>query len=79
MEKYLVGDSVLYGSLVCRPAKLTEVKETAFFEKLNKSLKDNNLLQFKEIALKKKNLKNGVTVGKDYFAIETNAKIKEAK
>ena len=70
MERFKIGNAVMYGKLVFKPSKLTEVKEDYFFEALNKSLKKNKLEHFVNIANKKSSLKEGVTIGEDYFIIE---------
>ncbi len=70
MEKFKTGNAVVYGNLVCKPSRLTEVKEDYFFKVLNKSLKKNELEHFINIANKKSNLKKGITIGNDYFIIE---------
>ena len=70
MEKFMIGNSVVYGNLVCKPSHLTEIGEKSFFKEVDKSLKKNNLEQYRKKALKKSNLKRGVTIGMDYFIIE---------
>ena len=70
MEKFKIGNAVVYGKLICKPSQLTEVKEDYFFKALNKSLKKNELEHFINIANKKANLKKGITIGNDYFIIE---------
>ena len=70
MEKFKIGNAVVYGKLVCKPSQLTEVDEDLFFKALNKSLKKNELEHFVNIANKKINLKKGITIGNDYFIIE---------
>jgi len=70
MEKFKIGNAVMYGKLVCKPSQLTEVDEDYFFNALNKSLKKNELEHFINTANKKSNLKKGITIGNDYFIIE---------
>jgi hypothetical protein len=70
MEKFKIGNAVVYGKLVCKPSQLTEVDEDYFFKALNKSLKNNELEHFLNIANKKSKLKKGITIGNDYFIIE---------
>jgi len=70
MEKYLIGDSVVIGNMVCKPSQLTEYKETDFFKILEISLKKHKFEQHRKMALKKSNLKKGITIGRDYFIIE---------
>lgn len=70
IEKYKIGNAVVYGDLVCKPSKLNEVTEDFFYKELNKSLLKNNLEKYKVFANMKSNLKQGITIGNDYFIIE---------
>jgi hypothetical protein len=65
MEKYKIGESVMYGNLVCKPSQLTEVTESYFEKALTKSLKENELFIHRNISLKKSDLRKGVTIGND--------------
>ena len=42
MEKFMIGNAVVYGNLVCKPSQLTEIKEKPFFKMLENSLKKND-------------------------------------
>ena len=66
----MIGNSAVVGGMVCRPSQLTEVKELDFFNAIEKSLKRNELEEFKKQATSKANLKKGVTIGDSYFIIE---------
>jgi len=70
MEKFKIGNAVVYGNLVCKPSQLTEVKKEYFFNAINKNLNKYELERFKNIATKKTNLKQGITIGNDFFIIE---------
>lgn len=70
MVKYLIGNSVVIGNMVCKPSHLIEYKETKFFKILENSLKKHKFEQHRKMALKKSNLKKGVTIGSEYFLIE---------
>lgn len=70
MEKCLIGDSVVIGNMVCKPSLLTEYNEADFFKILENSLKKYKFEQYRKMALKKSNLRKGITIGSDYFIIE---------
>ena len=70
MEKFMIGNAVVYGNLVCKPSQLTEIKEKPFFKMLENSLKKNNFQKYIAFAKRKTNLKKGITIGNDYFIIE---------
>lgn len=70
MKKYKIGNSAVYGNIVCKPSELNEVDEKSFFDEIDRSLDFNDLNQYRKDALKKKNLKYGVTIGDDFFIIE---------
>lgn len=74
MEKYLIGNSVVIGRLICKPSQLTEFSESEFFKQIEISLVKYKIEHYRDIALKKSNLKKGITIGKDYFIIEKSLK-----
>ncbi len=45
MEKYLIGDLVVIGNMVCKPSHLTAYKESDFFKILENSLKKHKFEQ----------------------------------
>lgn len=57
MENFMYGTSSVYGSLICKPSQLTEVKEEIFFNMIKNSLKEYKLEKFASDAMKKTNLK----------------------
>lgn len=71
MSIYLIGDSCVIGNMVCKPSQLTEYTEINFFKMLENSLKKHNFEHHRKDAFKKSNLKKGITIGRDYFIIET--------
>lgn len=66
----MIGDAVVYGNLVCKPSQLTEFKEIEFFKILEETLQKPDFEQYRKIALKKSNLKKGITIGNMFFIIE---------
>jgi hypothetical protein len=71
MENFMFGNAAIYGNLVCKPSQLTQLDKTRFFKELSNSLKKNKLESCAEISFKISNLKKGITIGNDYFIIET--------
>lgn len=69
MEKFMTGNSVVYGNLVCKPAQLSEVTEKLFYKELDNSLKKNNFEEHRKTALNKTALKIGITIGNEYYII----------
>lgn len=71
IEKYKIGSSIVYGGLICKPSKLSNISKEDFFEILNKTLKKYNFdIKHIKIANSKTNLKKGITIGDTYFIIE---------
>lgn len=70
MIKFMIGNSVCYGNLTCKPSLLTEFKEKDFFKMLERNLKKFGFEHLDKIAKKKSNLKQGITIGDLYFIIK---------
>jgi len=70
MQKFMIGNTAVYGRLVCKPSQLSEIQEKDFFKQIEISLKRNDLRKYGEMAIKKEWLKQGVTIGDNYFLIQ---------
>lgn len=68
--KYKIGSSSSYGRLVLKPRNLIEVPESQFYELLERSVNNYNNGLYRSEAFKKSNLREGVTIGTDYYIIE---------
>ncbi len=54
--KYYIADSVIYGNLVCKPSKLSEVDKKTFYSEIDKAIKLNKMEQYSQLAKKVSNL-----------------------
>jgi hypothetical protein len=67
--KYFVGSASVFGKLVAKPEILTEFSRKDFFDLLDEEQSNSGLCesQFRLETRKKVNLKQGITVGSQFF------------
>ena len=70
MRIYSIGNSCRYGNLVAVSENLTEVTKDEFYSAIDVSIKENKLQRNERDAKLIKNLKQGVTIGDDYYIIK---------
>jgi len=67
---YNIGNCCKYGNVVAVSEKLNEVTKDEFYGEIDKSITVNQLQRHEKEAKLIKNLKQGVTLGNDYYLIK---------
>lgn len=68
-RQYKMGVSSRRGRLVCVSEDLTNVDKDTFFDEIEKSIVNNKLEKHRRDANLIKNLKQGVSLGTDYYKV----------